>query len=421
MRTVRTLLAATTLATGTLGAQTIAITNATVHPVSGPRLENATVLISGGTIAAVGTNVAVPAGAQVIDARGKVVTPGLVAAGTQLGIVEVGAVRETRDGSARRADGVAAAFRVWEGFNAASVLLAPARMDGGITTVGVVPGGNMISGQAAVVDLTLADTLVLRRAPAFMVARLGNPQGNGAGSRGDELAKLRAVLADAKAYRTTRARIETGQTRPLAASPADLAALQPVVNGTLPLAIEADNAGDIRNALALAKEFGLRIMIAGGAEAWRVAPQLAAARVPVLAGALSNLPGSFATLGTAQENLARLRAAGVTVAIVGNGPGDEDAFNVRNLRYEAGNAVAYGMTWDDALRAVTLAPAELLGVADKVGSLAPGKDANVVIWSGDPFEYDTRAEHVFVRGQRFTGKTRQQLLTDRYRSGAASY
>jgi imidazolonepropionase-like amidohydrolase len=398
-----------------LASQVIAITGGTVYPVSGPRIENGTVVITNGVITAVGANVAVPAGAQRIDATGKWVTPGFVAANTQLGVVEVGAVGETRDASARGKDNVAAAFRVWDGLNATSTLFAPARQDGGVTTVGVWPRGNLIAGQAAVLDLRSEDGAdLVRRAPALMVAQLGSPGSASASSRGEELAKLRAVLADARLYRTARVRIDAGQSRTLAASVADLQALQPVLAGTLPLAIAANRSGDILNAIALGREFGLRIVIAGGAEAWRVAPQLAAARVPVLAGAMSNIPESFATLGTAQENLGLLRKAGVTVAIVGNGPGDEDAYNVRNLRYEAGNAVAYGMSWDDALRAVTLAPAEILGVGDKVGTLQPGKDANVVVWSGDPFEYASRPEQVFVRGRVSTARTRQQLLTERY-------
>jgi len=157
-------------------------------------------------------------------------------------------------------------------------------------------------------------------------------------------------------------------------------------------------------------------MIGGGAEAWMMADKLAAAHIPVLTGAMNNIPGSFAELGQRQENAGILSAAGVQVALVGNaGGGDEEAFNVRNIKYEAGNAVAYGMTWDNALKAVTLWPAEIFGVADRVGTLQPGREANVVVWSGDPFEFSTRAEHVLVRGvERTNEKTRQDLLTERY-------
>jgi imidazolonepropionase-like amidohydrolase len=139
--------------------------------------------------------------------------------------------------------------------------------------------------------------------------------------------------------------------------------------------------------------------------------------VPVLTGAMNNIPGSFASLGNRQEGPALLRKAGVTVAVIGNaGGGDEEAFNVRNIKYEAGNAVAFGMTWDDALRSVTLTPAELFGMADRVGSLAPGKDANVVVWGGDPFEMLTPVEAVFVRGRRVQSPSRQDMLMQRYKT-----
>ena len=138
-----------------------------------------------------------------------------------------------------------------------------------------------------------------------------------------------------------------------------------------------------------------------------------------------SMPTGFdglAALGQRQENAGLLRKAGVQVALIGNaGGGDEEAFNVRNIKQEAGNAVSYGMTWDDALRAVTLTPAEVFGASDRVGALKPGLEGNVVVWSGDPFEFTTRAEHVFVRGREYTDKTRQDLLVERYRSLPSSH
>ena len=148
-----------------------------------------------------------------------------------------------------------------------------------------------------------------------------------------------------------------------------------------------------------------------------VADKLAAAKVPVFTGAMNNIPaGSHARTAPGEPGSAAARR-GSGRARRKCGGGDEEAFNVRNIKQEAGNAVAYGMTWDDALRAVTLAPAEIFGVADRVGSLQAGRDANVVIWSGDPFEFATVAEHVFVRGRRIhCDRTGQQLLTDRYKT-----
>ena len=403
--------------------ETVAITGGTIYPVSGPRIENGTIVITNGVITAVGANVSIPAGARRVDATGKWITPGLVATSTSLGVVEVGAVRDTRDQSARGMNNIAAAFRVWDAFNPAAVTVPVARQDGGITTVGVMPSGGMVAGLGAVFDLRAGGTAesMLRKAPAAMVATLDASANAGTGSRAEALAKLRTLLRDAREFNLARARFDAGAMRELSATRADLDAMQVVLKGTVPLVISADRASEILNAIALGREFGIRIVIASGAEAWSVAPQLAAAKVPVLTGAMNNIPESFSALGQRQENLALLRAAGVQVAILGNGAGGEENFNVRNLRYEAGNAVAYGMSWDDALRAITLAPAEILGVADKVGSLAVGKAGNLVIWTGDPFEYATQPERVFVAGSDARVMTRQDLLTARYRTLPVRY
>lgn len=413
--------AALALASAQAGAQTVAIVGGTVYPVSGPRIERGTVLMRDGRIVAVGANVTVPADAQRVDATGKIVTPGFINAATQLGVVEVGAVRDTRDASARGRDNVAAAFAVWEGYNPASVNIAPA-LDEGVTSAVVVPSGGLIAGQAAVVDLVgRTASEAVRRPSAAMVAQVGDTRAAGVNARGELIARLREVLSDARAYGRTRAAFERNQSRDFAASRLDLEALQPVLAGTLPMLVEADRASDIDAALRLKREFGLRMMIVGGAEAWQVADRLAAERVPVVTGAMNNIPGGFAELGQRQENAALLARAGVPVVIIGNaGGGDEELFNVRNVRFEAGNAVAYGMPFDAALRAVTLTPAELFGVADRVGALAVGRDANVVIWSGDPFEFATQAERVYVRGRESTSPTRQDLLTQRYRTPPGS-
>jgi imidazolonepropionase-like amidohydrolase len=398
-------------------AQTIAITGGKVYPVSGPPIENGTVIITNGKISAVGANVPIPAGARRIDATGKTVTPGFVDASTQLGVQEVAAVNDTRDMSARGKDNIAASFTVWEGLNPNSVLLAPARKEG-ITTFVIVPTGGLVSGQAALVDVvpgTTSDMII--KAPVAMVAVVGDPLSVGLASRGEVIGKLRELLEDTKFFQTHRDAFDRAQTRPFAASRLDLEAMIPVVEGKLPLLVSVDRASDIDAAMRLAREYNVKLMISSAAEGWMIADKLAAARIPVLTGAMNNIPAGFAALGQRQENAGLLRKAGVQVALIGNaGGGDEEAFNVRNLKQEAGNAVSYGMTWDDALRAVTLAPAELFGAADRVGSLRPGLEGNVVVWSGDPFEFTTRAEHVFVRGREYTEKTRQDLLIERYRN-----
>jgi len=402
--------------------QTVAITGGRVLPVSGVPIERGTVLIRDGRIVAVGADLAVPADVQRVDATGKVVTPGLVNAATALSIVDIGAVPATRNVSARGRDGIAAAFTVWDGLNPASVLLPPARA-AGITTVVIAPRGGLISGQGAVLHLVEGDAAAMvMRSPVAMFGQIGAPQSIGAQSRGELMLKLREVLDDARTYNRRKADFERAQTRQFAASRLDLEALLPVLDGRVPLVLDADRASDIESALKLARDYNIKLILTGGAEAWMVADKLAAARVPVMTGAMNNIPESFSSLGTRQENAGLLRRAGVTVIIIGNaGGGDEDAFNVRNVRFEAGNAVAYGMSRDDALRAITLTPAEVFGVADRVGSLQAGKDGDVVVWSGDPFEFASQAEHVFIRGREVRGETRQDKLEQRYKSLPPDY
>ncbi|MBK7907893.1 MAG: amidohydrolase family protein [Gemmatimonadetes bacterium] len=406
------------LAASTARAQTVAIIGGTVHPVSGPRIENGTVLIRDGKVVAVGADVAIPADARRIDARGKWVTPGFINAATTLGLSEAGDPQFSggyNDGGARGAHGINASFDAWKGLNPANTFIIPARHEG-VTSVVVAPGSGMVAGRMALIDLIDATTPteMLRKGPAGMVGDFGNPGNGEAGARAEYWAKWRTLLDDVKAYQTRRAAYEMGNSRELAAPRSELEALIPVVTGQLPLALSVDRASDILAALAFASEYKLRLWIVGGAESWIVAKEIAAARVPVFTGAMSNIPGDFASLGQRQETAALLRAAGVTVVLIGNGPGGPGDFNVRNMRQEAGNAVAYGLTWEEALRAITLTPAEVLGVADQIGAIAVGRDANVVVWSGDPFEFGSVAEQVFVRGRTFATKSRQQQLTERY-------
>lgn len=402
-------------------AQTIAITGGRVYPVSGPPIENGTVLVRDGKIVAVGSSVTVPSDATRIDATGKWVTPGLINALTGLGVTEIGAVQETVDRRARGENAVAAAFPVWEGINPASTMLAPARNEG-ITSVVVVPTGGLVAGQAALIDLvpgTLSD--MIDKAPVAMVAQFGDARSGGTNARGEQYARLRELLEDARTYARRRADYDRGQTRTLAARRADLEALVPVVEGQLPLLVNADQASDIDAVLRLAREAKVKVMIAGGAESWMVGERLAAANVPVIVGAMNNIPSSFSALGSRQETPSLLAQAGATVVLIANGSGGEEVFNVRNLKYDAGVAVAYGMTWDAALRAITLTPAEVFGVANRIGSLQPGRDANIVVWSGDPFEFTTRAEHVLIRGREVVQPSRQDELMERYRQLPPAY
>ena len=395
-----------------LAAQTIAIVGGKVFPVSSAPVDNATVVVVDGKITAVGAGVPIPAGAQRIDARGKWITPGLMCSATTLGLVEVDAVSDTDDARAKGERGVAAAVRVWEALNPSSVLWAPAREDG-ITHVVVLPGGGFVGGQGALVE-TLEGPLsdMVRKAPAGMFVDLTDRQSAEVRSRGELLVRLRELLEDARLLGEKSPAFEGNQLRALAAGRLNLAALQPVLNGALPLIVHVDRAADIQALLALARDYQLRVIVFGGAEAWKVAGELAAARVPVLTGGLTDLPGNFDQLGATLENAARLRKAGVAVALTTGGDND---FKVRAIRQHAGNAVANGLAWDEALRAVTLTPAEIFGMAGALGSLQPGREANVVIWDGDPFELSTHAVQVFVRGREGATRSREQMLVERYR------
>jgi imidazolonepropionase-like amidohydrolase len=402
----------------TVFSQTIAITNGKVYPVSGPPINNGTVVIRDGMIIAVGAQVTIPAGAQRIDATGKVVTPGLINSSTELGVIEVDQVRNTSDVSARGNNNIAAAFRVWDGLNPASVLFAPARNEG-VTSAIVVPSGGLISGQAAAIDLVSGQRSdMLRRAAVAMVAQVDNASNAGTSARGELIGKLRTLFEDVLFYFNHRTDYERAAARTLSAGKADLEALVPVYEGKMLLLVEANRVDEIDAALALARDFHLKIAITGGAEAWLCADRLAAARVPVLTGAMNNIPDSFAMLNQRQENAALLRKAGVQVVIVASNGSDVTRYNARNIKYEAGNAVAYGMSYDDALRAVTLTPAELFGLSDLIGSVQTGREANLVVWSGDPFEFSTQVEHVFLRGREVKEPSRQDLLIERYKPKA---
>ena len=396
-------------------AQTIAITGGTVYPVSGPKIENATVLIRDGRIAAVGTNVAVPAGATRVDASGKWVTPGLIDGAGQMGLREISSIQETNEATLRGNE-VAAAFNVLEGINPASTLIAVNRIEG-VTTTLAVPNGDLIWGQAALIDLDGPTIEAMRvRSPAAMVADLSEgAKSAGGGSRAGVAQRLRRVFDDALEYARRGANYQRAQNEQLAASSADLQALLPVLRGQLPLIALANRRSDIETALRIGREYKLRLILAGAAEGWMIPGEIAAAGVPVLVEPLQNIP-TFDALGIRYENAALLAKAGVKVALL-----ETATENTRNLRQQAGNAVATGMTWDQALRAVTLTPAEVFGVADRYGSLEAGKVANVVVWSGDPFEFSTGVEHVFIRGRDIPLRSRQTELLERYKTLPPKY
>lgn len=411
--------AALALAAAPAAAQTIAIEGGDVYMADGTAVRGGTVVIQNGRITAVGAGVAVPAGARRIDARGKWVTPGLIESGTQLGLREVEGLAETNDaeirdvaGQGESSDQVQAAFVVTEGLNPRSMVIPVTRI-AGITTAVTRPTGSLIAGQGAMIDM-LGNSVEQMSivSPVAMFASISeNARGSAGGARAAITMRLREVLEDARAYARTRQAFDRGESREFSASRLDLEALQPVLAGRQPLVLEAHRASDIQLALRIAREYNLRLIISGGTEAWMVADDIARARVPVIVKVLNNLPQSFESLGATYENAARLRRAGVQVAITSG-----ETFKAFNLRQEAGNAVAYGLPWAEAFRAVTLYPAQIWGVADRYGSLETGKVANVVVWSGDPFEMLTRVEHVIIRGQEVPLISRETQLRDRYRT-----
>lgn len=400
--------AAAVLAAVPAGAQTIAITGGTVHPISGPAIPNGTVIIQNGRITAVGANVAVPAGAVRIDATGKIVTPGLFESGTNLALVEVQSVGS--DFGVEDEDHIAAAFNVADGINPRSMVIPVTRI-AGVTTVVSRPAGGLISGQGIAFDLIgdRLDEMSIRSPIAMFGSVSENEHDAGGGARGGMFMRLREALDDARAWARNPQAFERGETRQFSLSRLDMAALQPVLRGELPLVLEAHRASDIQTAIRIAGEYGIKLIIAGGTEGWMVADDLARARVPVLVKVLRNLPESFESLGARYDNAALLRRAGVQVAITTG-----ETYKAFNIRQEAGNAVAYGLPYEEALRAVTLYPAQIFGVADRYGTLEPGKVANVVVWDGDPLELLTQVSNVIIRGQEVPLVSRETLLRDRY-------
>jgi imidazolonepropionase-like amidohydrolase len=419
---------------GHASAETVAITHGHIFTVGAAgEIADGTVLIKDGKIAAVGADVAVPAGAKVIDAKGATVTPGFIAADAGLGATEVGKdedALELNDMTAGPGDGtrdlmtqsktLTAAFDVQYAINPDSTVIPLARLAGITRAVvtpeypysgrGAEPRDALFAGQAAVIRLGGGEDL-LAKAHAAMVLQLGSDGGDHVGgSRNAAVIELKEILSDVRSYMHDKAAYDRNQTRPYAVSKADLEALIPVVEGKMPVLVSVERASDIHLALKLAKEEKLKIILDGADEGWLVAKEIAAAHVPVILDPKDDLPADFERIAARMDNAARLRAAGVDVIVASTA----ENYRIRELRYLAGDAVAYGLPWKAALEAVTINPARAFGVADKSGSLEPGKDADVVVWSGDPFEPLTQPVAVFIRGEAQPLTSRSLELRDRY-------
>lgn len=387
------------------GQARLAIVGGKVLPVSAPAIENGTVLVENGKILAVGgAETKIPEGFERFDARGKTVTPGLIDAYGHTGLVQVELDKATNDRRERSAY-VFPQGRVVDSFSPEVKSLAITRPSG-VTAMLVAPGGGeLFAGQSAVFSLAPGgvDEMLLKN-PLFLHATLGeeakDPESEGKkpATRMGTIAKLRALFAEAQSYQREQENFQKKREPPGGKAksggktkdedekspPArDLAkeALVQALRGELPVAVSADRADDILAALRVAAEFKLKLVIIGGAEAWKVAAELRAAEVPVILTHKSKQGSSQAAGGARPDSARRLLDAGVKI-----GFGSEEMFNARNLGFWAAQLEAYGLSFAEALRLVTLDNAERLGIADRTGSLTAGKRADLVVWDGEPLE-----------------------------------
>ncbi len=419
---------------GPAAAQDVAITNARILTGTSV-IENGAVVIRNGKVVSVGTGAA-PAGLRVIDARGQIVTPGFVAVDSGLGGSEVGSVGGSSDLS-NNANTLSAAFDLSYGLDPWSFTLPVARL-GGVTRAVVTPqhagsgGGHshddsdfagaghggyqspgLFAGQAAVIKLGGADILVKPR--VAMVAPFGEAgKGVAGGARGAEFVLFKETLAEVRLYARNKAAYDRAALRDLSLSRADLEALIPVANGSMPLIVSVNRASDIQQVLRLAREEGVKVILDGAAEGWLVADEIAAAKVPVLLHPITNLPGNFEMRAARMQNAAALNAAGVVIAIKGN---EGSTHRARDIRYNAGNAVSHGLPFGAAIQAITVNPARIFGFDGQFGELKSGAAGDVVVWSGDPLEPLSQPSAVFIDGVEQPLQARNLLLRDRYRAG----
>lgn len=416
-------------------AQDVAITGGRVLTGTSV-IENGTVVVRNGRVVSVGTGAA-PSGVRVIDARGKVVTPGFVAVDSGLGGTEVGSVRGSND-LGNNANTLSAAFDVSYGLDPWSFTLPVARL-GGVTRAVVTPqhagsgGGHshddsdfagagsggfqtpgLFAGQAAVIKLGRGTDILVKPRVA-MVAPFGEAGATVAGgARGAEFVLFKETLAEVRLYARNKAAYDRAALRDLSLSRADLEALIPVADGRMPLIVSVHRASDIQQVLRLAREEGVKVILDGAEEGWLVAADIAAAKVPVLLNPISNLPSNFEMRAARMQNAAALNAAGVVIALKGNEGG---AHRARDIRYNAGNAVSHGLPFEAAIAAITVNPARIFGFDGQFGELKPGAAGDVVVWSGDPLEPLSQPSAVFVDGIEQPLQARNLLLRDRYRTG----
>lgn len=419
-RRLAALLLATAVWAGPALAETIAIVGGTVATVANPvPMANATILIENGRIRAVGTSVAVPPGATVIDATGKIVTPGIIAGMSYIGLSEVNAVDETNEVRAPKSP-FSAGLDLAPGINAAASNIAVERQ-GGITraVVGPIASHEIFGGMGAVVTLAAGPDIV-ERPRAFEYVELGEAGAEAAGgSRPAAWANFRNALKEAERLARSPAAYADGRDKEAIIPRLDVEALVPVIRGTMPLVVHVERASDILNVLKIRDEFAkVRLILLGANEGWLVADKIAAAHVPVVTMPMVDLPASFETLASTKSNVGRMVAAGV---VVGLGITAQDAsFQARDLPNYAGNLVAQarvpggvGLTQAQALAVLTRNPATIFGLTD-TGTIEVGKRADIVVWDGDPLELESAPVAVLIDGVRQPMTSRQTDLRDRY-------
>jgi imidazolonepropionase-like amidohydrolase len=408
---------------------TFAIRNARIVTVSGPDIENGTVVIRDGKIEAVGANVSVPAGAQTIDGTGLYVYPGMIDAGTNMGLVEVpqganGTVDISEVGDLNpNAKAIIAV-------NPHSAHIGVTRVEG-ITTTVTAPTGGLISGQAAVINLlgTAPKEMAVVPQAALVInyPRLGG--GGGGGGFGPpqqqaitsealaanerELDQIRKMLRDAEAYGRSQDAYAKDPSLPRPDRNVVLEPLVPYVRGEQPVIFRAEREAEIRGALRFAEEMKLKPIILGGNDAWKVASLLKAKNVPVILTGIFSLPSrEDDPYDTLYEQPAKLLQAGVRFCISTGDAGAE----VRNLAQYAGMAAAYGLSKADALKSVTLYPAQIMNVGDRLGSIEAGKMANLVVTDGDLLEIRTRIRYLFIDGRQVVLTSRHTELNDAFKN-----
>lgn len=411
MKTLLALAACAGALCSAAAAQTVAIMNGRVHMVSGGVIEGGDVVIRDGRILEVGADLTAPAGASVIDASGKVVTPGLFGAYSEIGLVEIGAVEDANDAGPNEGEGfpLGAALNAVDAYNPSSVVI-PVNRAGGVTRALSAPnaGDTLFAGKAAVIDLSGRANSVTRADAAQIVVLGESGARREGGTRMGKWAVLREYLDEARSYAANpNDYVRRPHDGRFALS--DLKALGPVVAGTQPLLAQASSANDIRALIRLKNTYRLNVIVVGGSEAWRVGRELAEADIPVIASGMYNLPGQFEDIDATLKNAARLHQAGVKISFY------EGAHNLRLIRQHAGNAVAEGLPYEAGLAALTINPAEMFGLGGQLGTLEAGKIADVVIWDGDPLEVTTKPEAVFINGRPQDLGNRQQMLMERYR------